>query len=188
MKRLIVFLSFIICTISFGETTHFQVGLTPTLNILEGDKVTGLRIPVFFAKTEKVTGMDFNLFASEVDEITGYQGGIFMGAGIYTRVNKRFRGLGFSIVNLHGGDSKGMLVGIMNITNDFKGLKLGLINYSRKRSGWEVGVINNSEEAFFQLGLINMTDKIDGLQIGLVNIAKNGVLPVMPLVNFNWSL
>lgn len=190
MKKIILFLSLMVSVAitSFSETTNFQLGLTPTLNIGKGEEVKGLRIPIFFGTTEKITGVDFNMFAGEVDEFTGVQGGIFLGAGIFNKVNTKFRGLGLGLVNTHGGNSKGVLVGTANLTNEFTGLKLGILNYSKSYSSYELGVINYSKEATFQLGLINITDQINGVQIGLVNFAKNGVLPAMPFVNFNWKL
>jgi hypothetical protein len=190
MKKLILLLSLMISmTItSFSETTNFQLGLTPTLSIGKGEEVVGLRVPVFFETTEKVTGVDFNIFTSEVDELTGLQSGIFLGAGIFNKVNVEFRGVGLGLVNLHGGDSKGLLMGPANLTNEFTGLKLGIFNYSKSYSDYELGVINYSKETFFQLGLINITDQINGVQVGLLNFSKNGVLPVMPFLNFNWKL
>jgi len=190
MKKLILFFSLMISmTItSFSETTNFQLGLTPTLNIGKGEEVVGLRVPVFFGTTEKVTGIDFNIFASEVEEFKGLQGGIFLGAGIFNKVNTEFRGAGLGLVNLHGGDSEGVLIGATNLTNKFTGLKLGIFNYSKSHSDYEFGIINYSNEAFFQFGLINVANQINGIQVGLLNFAKNGLLPVMPFFNFNWKL
>lgn len=190
MKKLILLLSLIISMsiTSFAETTHFQLGLTPNLNIGQGEEVKGLYIPVFFGTAQKVTGVGFNMFASNVDEFTGLQGGIFVGAGIFNKVNNKFTGTGLGIINLHGGESKGLLMGAGNLTNDFNGLKLGVLNYSKSRSSYELGVLNYSKESFFQLGLINIADQINGVQIGLLNFANNGILPVMPFLNFNWKL
>ena len=188
MKKIILLLSLLLNIVSFSETTNFQLGVTPTLNIGRGEEVKGLRIPIFFGTTEKVTGVDFNMFASSVDEFTGLQTGIFFGAGIVNKVDTRFRGVGLGLINLHGGESKGLLIGAANLTNEFTGLKFGMLNYSKSYSRYEVGVINYSKETFFQLGLINITDQINGIQIGLFNFAKNGVLPVMPFINFNWKI
>jgi len=190
MKKLILFLSLMVSMTmtSFAETTNFQLGLTPTLNISEGEEVNGLRVPVFFGTTEKVTGVDFNIFASDVDEFTGLQGGIFLGAGIFNKVNTKFKGVGLGLINLHDGNGDGFLLGAGNLTNDFKGLKLGIFNYSNSNSNYEFGLVNYSKEVFFQFGLLNIAGKINGIQIGLLNFANNGVLPVMPFLNFNWKL
>ncbi|MEI6856567.1 hypothetical protein [Psychrilyobacter sp.] len=190
MKKLILFLSLMVSVAitSFSETTNFQLGLTPTLNIGGEEEVVGLRVPVFLGATEKVTGVDFNIFAGEVDEFTGLQGGIFLGMGIFNKVNIKFKGAGLGLINLHGGESKGLLIGGANLTNEFTGLKVGIFNYSKLNSNYEVGIINYSKEAFFQFGLINITDQINGVQIGFLNFASNGILPVMPFLNFNWKL
>ena len=190
MKKLILFLILImsLSITSFSETTNFQLGLTPTLNINQGEDVKGVRIPVLFGTTEKVTGVDFNIFASDVDEFTGLQGGIFLGAGIFNKVNTRFKGVGLGLINLHGGSSEGFLFGVENHTNEFTGLKVGGFNYSKSKSSYEFGLINYSKEAFFQFGALNIAEQINGVQIGFLNFARNGVLPVMPFVNFNWQL
>jgi len=190
MKKIILIFSLMFCIVitSYGKTTYLQLGVTPTVNVTDADTVTGLRIPILFGTTKKVVGVDFNMFAGDVDEFTGLQGGIFLGAGIVNKVNKKFRGLGLGLANIHGGDSKGVLIGPYNMTNEFTGLKVGIINYSKTSSSYEFGVINNSKKVFLQLGLLNFAEEVDGIQIGLINFAKNGILPVMPFVNFNWRL
>ncbi|MCK5779552.1 MAG: hypothetical protein KAH04_00920 [Psychrilyobacter sp.] len=190
MRKIILIFTLMLSIVatSYGKTTYLQVGVTPTLNLMSGETVKGLRIPILFGTTEKVVGVDFNMLAGDVDEFTGLQGGVFLGAGIVNKVNKKFRGVGLGLANIHGGDSKGLLIGPYNMTTDFKGLKIGIINYSKNSGSYELGVINNSKKAFFQLGVLNFADEIDGIQIGLINFAKNGVLPVMPFVNFNWRL
>jgi hypothetical protein len=185
MKKIIIILTLLLSVVSFSETTYFQVALTPKLKLFSSEEVTGIRVPVFFGTTEKVTGVDFNLFTSEVDEFTGISGGIFLGAGIFTKVNTKFKGVGLNIVNVQGGDSKGLLLGGFNLTNDFSGFKLGLFNYSKEDAGAEMGVINYSDEVYVQAGLINIASNIKGIQFGLLNFSKNGILPVMPFINFS---
>ena len=186
MKKILI-LFLILSIASFSETTYFQVGVSPELQLFSGDEVKGVRVPVFFGTTEKVTGLDFNLFTSEVDQFTGVSGGIFLGAGIFSKVNTRFRGIGLNIANIQGGDSKGLLLGGFNFTNDFSGFKLGLFNYSKEKGGAELGIINYSKDAFIQAGLINISSDIRGFQFGLLNFSKNGILPVMPFINFSWG-
>ena len=188
MKKLLVLFTLIITTMTFSETTYFQVGVTPNLNICKGDEVTGLRVPILFGKTDVVKGVDFTFIAGESNEFYGFKGGIFLGAGIVSMVDYKFRGVGFNMVNLQDGDSKGALIGVGNLTNEFSGFKMGILNYSRGSAGFEFGVFNYSNEPFIQVGLINIASKIDGVQIGLLNFAKDGILPVMPFVNFNWRL
>jgi len=187
MKKLILFLSLIISIVTFSETTYFQVGVTPTLNLFEGEEVHGVRVPILFGSTDKIVGLDFNVFTGEVNEFTGLQGGIFLGAGIFSKVNTKFRGVGLNIVNLQGGDSKGLLLGGFNMTNEFSGFKLGLFNYSKGHAGGEVGVVNYSDEVYVQAGFLNVTKDIKGIQFGLLNFAENGILPVMPLINFSFG-
>jgi len=190
MKKFVLFLSLMICIsiTSFTETTNFQLGLTPTLNIGRNENIKGLRIPVFFGTAEKVIGVDFNLFTSDVDEFVGLQSGIFLGAGIFNKVNTKFKGVGLGLVNLHGGEGEGVLIGVTNFTNEFVGLKIGVFNYSKSNSNYELGVINYSKKSFLQLGIINIANQIDGIQIGLLNFSNNGILPMMPFLNFNLKL
>ncbi len=195
MKKIVLFLTLTVYSFIYGNdhqigknTVPFQVGVTSTLEIFQGDEVRGLRVPIFFGEAEKVIGVDFNIFASETDEFIGFQGGIFWGASIFSKVNTRFRGFGLGLVNLHGGDSKGLLIGPVNLTHEFKGLEIGILNYSNKKSGFEVGVVNYSNETFFQLGVVNIAKQVNGVQIGLLNFARNGILPVTPFINFNLEL
>jgi hypothetical protein len=184
MKKIVILLCLLFSVVSFGKTTYFQIGLTPELKLANAEKVTGVRVPIFFGTTEKVTGVDFNLFTSEVDEFTGVSGGIFLGAGIFTKVNTKFRGIGLNIATLQGGDSKGVLLGGFNMTNNFSGFKLGLFNYSKEHASVEVAIINYSNDVLVQGGLINITKNLRGVQFGLLNFAENGILPVMPFINF----
>ena len=71
----------------------------------------------------------------------------------------------------------------------------GLVNsdstYPKGEGYWKgasfAGIANLADEhSGVQLGLFNRSKKIKGLQIGLINCAENGILPVMPLINFSF--
>ena len=53
-------------------------------------------------------------------------------------------------------------------------VQLGFVNYSESVSG-------------LQFGFVNGTKNLEGVQVGLVNYAANGILPVLPIVNFRKS-
>ena len=68
-------------------------------------------------------------------------------------------GVQISGINLFTGKTKGVQIGMINITEEVKGLQIGMINYA--------SVLN-------------------GVQIGLVNIARNAKIQVLPVVNFKF--
>lgn len=194
--------------------TPVQLSL-PGVNLPNSESVSGVRLSFLYGQTNRVHGLDLPLFAlSDTDEFVGLQMGLGLGAG---RVRQSFKGVAMSTFNWHQGsdvgvnlaavnlahDVKGVnLAGLVNVTNDVHGVNLaGLVNYTGGVRGLNlapvniangnamasVGVINYADTATFQLGLINATQHLEGIQIGLGNYAPNGILPVMPLVNFNKS-
>jgi len=47
--------------------------------------------------------------------------------------------------------------------------------------------MNYAKTTKFQFGLFNVTENLQGLQIGLLNYAENGVVKILPLINFKRS-
>jgi len=67
-------------------------------------------------------------------------------------------------------------------------VNIGLANIGLGESLIDIGLVNYSESTSFQVGFINATKKLDGLQVGLINYAENGVVPVLPIINFKKGL
>lgn len=194
--------------------TPVQLSL-PGVNLPASEQVTGVRLDLLYGKTQQVKGLDLPLFAlSDTNDFTGLQLGLGLGAG---RVRNHFKGIAVTLFNWHEGQDVGgnlgfvnytrsvsgvNLGGIANVTGDVYGLNVaGLVNYtggvrglnfapvnvSRGKALASIGFVNYADSATFQLGFFNATQHLDGIQIGLGNYAPNGILPVMPLVNFSKS-
>lgn len=67
------------------------------------------------------------------------------------------------------------------------GIQFGAVNLTKKSlTGFQGGAVNIAEEVKgVQLGVFNYSDK-DGIQFGGINIIKNGWLPFMLGINFNF--
>ncbi len=79
-------------------------------------------------------------------------------------------------------------IGIINKGERSVKFNLGIINYTEGETLVDLGIINYADGTIFQLGAFNATDNLEGIQIGLINYAKNGIYPVLPIVNFRVSI
>ncbi|QFI39604.1 hypothetical protein FR932_18175 [Moritella marina ATCC 15381] len=172
---------------------------TVGLNAPAGQDVDGFRLALFHGQTETVQGFDMAVLGlSEVDKLEGVSFNLLLGA---SKVNKEFSGASFSLFNWHLGRDTGFNMALVNNTHHVKGVNLamvnlsktvaganiGLINYSDRLSLVDFGVMNYAKTAKFQIGIFNMTENLQGLQIGLLNYAENGVVKILPLINFQQS-
>lgn len=184
MKRIKILLGILFLLSSVSFATGFQFNVMDN-QMPKSDDVSGLRLNLLYGKTANVTGLDFNLFAlGESDNFKGLQWG-FIGAN---KVNNSFTGLGMGIVNMHKGQSKGVLWGLVNMSENVEGLQWGAVNYSTGRSTVDIGLVNISQGSTFQMGLVNMTEDLTGVQLGLINMAKTGFLPICPFINIDGRL
>ena len=163
------------------------------------ERVDGFRLSLLHGKTDNMRGFDMALLGmSEVNTLNGVSFNLLLGA---SKVNKRFDGAAFGLYNWHLGQDNGFNFALVNNTHRVKGVNLaavnlsgsvaganiGLVNYSDRLTLIDFGAVNYAKSAKFQFGLVNMTDNLQGLQIGLINYAQNGVLPILPLINFKHS-
>jgi hypothetical protein len=160
-----------------------SLSLVPPIQIVPPKgSVYGFRLNIF-GKNQTVHGLDIGFINWVDDEFLGVQ---FLGFGW---VEGEMQGIQFNYVanigrssveggqlglfNLAGAGSTGLQWGAVNFVEaDLMGVQLGLFDYAAEFSG-------------LQFGLVNFTENLSGVQIGLINIAKNGFLPVFPIVNFN---
>jgi len=199
MKKILSLIAgmFLLTSLAFAENP-VQLSV-PGTNFPEGN-VKGARLNLLYGRTHNVTGLNVSVLGlSEVDNFTGLQLGFLLGAA---KVNGDFTGVSLALVNWQEGRSKGLNIGLVNYVKDMKGLNLGLLNYTENESLINIGFVNYTgghstidiafvnyaESTTFQLGLVNATKNLDGLQVGLINYAENGVLPVLPIVNFRKGL
>lgn len=172
---------------------------TVGLNAPDSQQVDGFRLSLFHGQTEAVQGFDMAVLGlSEVNKLDGISFNLLLGA---SKVNNEFSGAAFSLFNWHLGQDTGFNMALVNNTNHVKGVNfamvnlsktvaganIGLINYSEKLSLLDFGVMNYAKTTKFQFGLFNMTENLQGLQIGLLNYAENGVVKILPLINFQQS-
>lgn len=169
---------------------------TIDFNYPNSDTVEGFRFSTLHGKTSSMQGLDLTVLGmSETDDFSGLSLGLFAGIN---KVNKSFSGVAFNTVNWHLGHDEGVNIGLLNSTNSVKGVNFGIvnlsnsvaganigfINYNKKFSLVDFGVMNIAKTTKFQFGIFNIAENLQGLQIGLLNYAENGVVKILPLVNF----
>ncbi|UUV16846.1 phaC PHA synthase [Fusobacteria bacterium ZRK30] len=183
MKRVKILLGMLFLLSSMSFATGFQFNVLDNQMPASQD-VSGLRLNLLYGKTANVSGLDLPILAlGEADNFTGVQFPLlFIGAN---KVNNSFKGVGFGLANIHGGESTGAILGAVNMTHNVKGLQWGAANISDGRTTADIGFVNISKGTTFQLGVFNMTDDLTGVQIGLINMAKTGFLPIFPFFNID---
>ena len=91
-------------------------------------------------------------------------------SGLFCAATDNIEGLQISFGVCMSKDLAGVQIAPVNYCGkEAKGSQIGIVNVIGKR-GWQIGVVNASNNAKFQLGL--------------VNINKDGLWPVMLIVNF----
>lgn len=107
--------------------------------------------------------------------------------GVVNTVNE-VNGSALGLVNLVNGNTTSVL-GIFNKVEGQAITTTGLITIVKGNVNNQFGLFNRAETVTgLQFGVINSTRNLDGVQIGLLNHATNGILPVLPLVNFRKTL
>lgn len=138
----------------------------------------------------KVNGSVFGLI-NTVNDVNGSSAGLvnlvdgdaISAFGLFNKVEGSAVSAG-GLVNLVDGDVKSSF-GLFNKIEGGAVTTTGLVTIVNGHVNNQFGLFNRAESVKgVQFGLINSTRNLDGVQIGLVNHATNGVLPVLPLVNF----
>ena len=150
-----------------------------------------------------VSGMSFNILGAENRNVSGFDLSLLG----YRQVNNNFNGFHLALFGLEAfrvsGDMSGVSFSLWNdIQRDMNGGTFGLVNTVGGDAVFEFGFVNTAHgkaTAQFgfvnyaqsvggiQFGFVNATQNLEGVQIGLVNYAKNGILPVLPILNFKKS-
>jgi hypothetical protein len=180
------------------DARPIQLSLVPSVQLYpETTSIQGARLAIV-GRNAKVQGVDFGLVTFTTGDFSGVSWGI---ANI---VDGKVQGYQNTVVNYSRGEVEGMQWGILNRAATMTGVQWAIVNLvDSKMTGWELGGLNLVQKGHskgfllgavnvtedmegFQLGFVNVTNRMHGLQVGLINIIKlNGVLPVLPLVN--WS-
>ncbi len=140
-----------------NSTNNFLLGLISA----DGHNLKGIGAAaiVGIVNTGYVQGMQISPFYNIADSVEGVQ----LSSGLNWST-KSVDGLQAGLINVNGGDGKGLQAGLGNwISGSFDGLQAGLVN------------ISGGNTKATQAGLVNWTSgSLDGLQAGLVNIAGKG--------------
>lgn len=142
----------------------------------------------------KVEGVQLNYVLSIArGDLYGWQDGLYASVGSLTGAQTGFvnhaarsvEGLQIGAVNVARGRAQGAEISAVNVMGSTNGAQIGLVNVTERfNRGASFGVVNYAPKAEgLQLGLVNVTENLHGIQIGAINVAKNGVLPVLPIMN-----
>ncbi|MCR5752572.1 MAG: hypothetical protein K6G91_11480 [Kiritimatiellae bacterium] len=194
---------------TFAETTPVMVSLvTPVQAPSSEYDVTGFRLSLIYGDCRDFTGLDLGIAQRAAGDFTGIAlGGVNIAGGCIRGgqvglVNwgssaeadwaRRSTGAQIGVLN-YAGSFCGLQDGFVNVSGDqFAGLQSGFVNCAADVRGMQCGYylafgVNVASGAVrgCQLGIVNYAETMEcGLQIGIVNIiAKNGWLPVLPIVN-----
>ncbi|MGL4865052.1 MAG: LA_2272 family surface repeat-containing protein [Cetobacterium sp.] len=180
---------------------NVQLSIFPGLSLgaSKEDSISKFSFNLLGATNNNITGLDLSLVGIRTVE------GNFKGQHLSLIPIEKFtvkgdlNGGSFSLWNDVEGTVNGSVFGLVNTINDANGGAGGLVNLVKGNAtstfglvsivdgtvNKQFGFINRAESVSgVQFGFINSTRNLDGVQIGLVNHATNGVLPVLPLVNF----
>lgn len=210
MKRKITAAAFaLLAAAALAETTPAMVSLvTPVQAPSCSHDVTGFRLSLIYGDCAEFTGLDLGLAQHASGDFTGLAlGGVNIAGGRtvggqvglvnwscdadpeWRQISKGGQlgllnyagslcGYQGGLVNAAGTTFVGHQHGLVNCTDDMTGLQCGFYFI------FGVNIASGSVRGC-QIGLFNYAETMEcGLQIGLVNvIARNGWLPVLPLVN-----
>jgi len=153
------------------ETKPVQLSLTEDIQL--------------YGQETSVVGARFGVSSNNVD-VTGYDV-----ASLAARSTGRQIGLQSGVVGEVEGDLLG--VQLLLISADVDGTATGvqwgiLINRAGAVIGAQLGGLFNRAYRVtgVQLGLVNYAEDLEGAQLGLININRNGIVPVLPGLNFGF--
>lgn len=154
----------------------------PNVQFPNNPRVSGVRLSVIHGKNESQGGLDLGLLSmSETATLSG----LALIGGISRVTGAMDGGAAFSLVNWHSGRDSGMNGAFINVVNDTEdAFNLGFVTVAKGGTSVDLGGFNMSRRSTAQIGFLNVTDEIKSFQFGFLNIAKNGFLPVFPVVNF----
>jgi hypothetical protein len=154
----------------------------PNLRIPSNPDVSGVRLSFLHGKNRSQRGLDLGLLS--MSETSRFSGLALIG-GISKVTGEMSSGAAFSLVNWHTGRDSGMNGAFINILNDAgSAFNTGFVTVANGKTAFDLGGLNMSRRSTVQIGFLNVTDHIESFQIGFLNMAKNGFLPIFPIVNF----
>jgi len=183
MKRLPCVLAF--CLVFFANAAFAQAGFqfaVPNFQAPKNPEVSGVRLSVIHGKNQSQSGLDLGLLSmSETSRFSG----LALICGISRVTAEMSGGVAFSLVNWHDGSDSGVNGAFINVLNDAThAFNTGFVIVAKGGTMVDLGGFNMSKKSTAQIGFLNITDEIKSFQFGFLNMAKNGFLPIFPIVNF----
>lgn len=185
LKKLLLLFS-LVSSLSFANTSKFQFSLFPgaQFGVSKQDSVDGLSLNLLGAENQNVSGLDLSLIGYR--KVNGNFNGVHLSLFFEVfKVKGNMKGVAFSLWNDIEGDVNGGSLGLVNTAGGNSTFQFGTLNVTKKEALIQFGIVNYANSVSgVQFGFVNATQNLEGLQIGIVNYAKNGLLPVLPFVNF----
>jgi hypothetical protein len=179
-----------------SNNAPFQLSFWDSAQVIDAARpIHGVRLALPYGRNLDVRGLDVGIVNAVDRDLEGAQ---FSFVGI---VGGKLQGLQYNwLWSSVGGQALGAQFGIVNTAGSLRGAEFGGVNYVKSdasgaafalvnvfdgaATGAEFGVVNYARRIEgFQFGLVNVTGHLHGVQIGVVNVAKNGFLPVFPIIN-----
>jgi hypothetical protein len=181
MKRLVLFLSILLYAHAALAGAPFEF-TAPSLRLPDDPNVDGVRLSLFHGRNQGVRGFDLGLLSlSEASTFSG----LSLVAGVHRVTGGMSGGAAFSLVNYHTGHDSGMNGAFINkLNNTENAFNVSFLNIADGTTQVDLGGLNMSNRSLVQLGFLNITNEIRSFQFGFLNVAKNGFLPVFPVINF----
>lgn len=154
----------------------------PNARFPNNPQVSGIRLSVIHGENQSQRGVDFGLLSmSETSRFSG----LALVAGLHKVNSEMSGGVALSGVNWHTGRDSGVNGAFVNVVNDTaNAFNVGFVTVAEGPTNVDLGGFNMSRKSTAQIGFLNITDEIRGFQFGFLNLAKNGFLPIFPVINF----
>ena len=211
MKNYVSLVCLMMAGVLFADTTPVMVSLVTPVQAPSCDyDVTGFRLSLMYGECQEFTGLDIGIVDNARKDFTGVAigGANIVGDRLYggqlglinwnsnsaTAWARRSSGVQLGLVN-YADTFTGLQEGFVNVADGtFMGLQSGFVNCAHDVYGLQLGRLGllpvgvnvaSGSLRGCQIGLVNYANQVEGgLQIGVVNIiARNGWLPVLPIVN-----
>lgn len=154
----------------------------PNMRVPNNPHVNGIRLSIIHGKNESQRGLDLGLLSmSETSNLSG----LSLIAGVSKVTGDMSNGVALNAVNWHTGRDSGVNGAFVNIVNDTeRAFNVGFVNIASRGTMVDLGGFNMSKKSTAQIGFLNVTDEIKSFQFGFLNMARNGFLPIFPVINF----
>lgn len=175
-------------SVSASQGAQFSVLPGVQFGATKADSIDGFSFNLLGAENQNVSGFDLSLIGYR--KVNGNFSGLHLSLFLEAfRVDGNMRGISLSLWNDVKGSVSGGTLGLVNTVGGDATFQFGGVNIVNREALVQIGFVNYAQQVGgLQFGLINATKRLEGLQVGLVNYAENGVLPVLPIVNFRKTL